>query len=142
MQHLDELIVATNQILSSERVTPEKLHEIFIIGCKTLTMLSDDGEFFTDLKLLNADEALRADIQNTFDNVKRFEQFLEMERKAFHEAGISRDAETFLIQQAREVRQQLPNWNMGTEAIEAVRIGINKLRNEICNTAGLLKDSS
>ena len=137
MQHLDQLIHATNQVLSSERVTPEKLQEIFTIGCKTLTMLSDDDEFFADLKLVNANESLRDDIKNTFDNLNRFEQFLEMERKAFHEAGISCDTEKFLTQQAREVRQLLPKWHNDPEAI---RIGINKLRNETCNTAGILKD--
>lgn len=138
MRHLDELINATNQILGSERVSPEKLREIFRTGCRTLTMLSDDEEFFADLKLVEADKPLREDIRGTFDNLKRFEQFVEFERKALHEAGIAPEVEKFLIEQAREVRQQLPNWRADPETI---RTGINKLRNETCNTAELLKNS-
>ena len=139
MKHLGVLVEATNKVLGSERVTPEKLQEIFNIGCNTLTMLVGDHEFLDALRMAKAHENLQPEIRDTFDDLKRFQQFLELERRALQEAGISSGVENFLIQQALKIRQQIPNWQTDPEAI---LMGLKNLRSATCLTASRLNDSN
>jgi hypothetical protein len=128
--NLDPLIAATNEVLGLRDPGPTDLWKVCVLGCRTLKMLGDDREFFEDLLAAAADDPQReAKIDRVTGNLQHFNDFLQIEKRLLVENGVHPSAANALIEESRRLREQIRGNRLDPRDL---RIGINKLQNEVC----------
>jgi hypothetical protein len=130
---LSSLTAALNELLALRQPAPAELTRACAAAGAELRMLADDGEFF-ELVAAHAqgEGALPEDVRQVFDDLARFQRFLEIEFRVLVEAGVEKHAAHALLREARSVRA-----SVGAARRDAaeIRVGVSKLRNETCEMA-------
>ncbi|HEV7732966.1 MAG TPA: hypothetical protein VGR62_12420 [Candidatus Binatia bacterium] len=123
---LDTLASTTNDILRLRNPTQADLMRVLTAASSELRMLAEDDEFFSHVQRASVSRETD-EVRRTFDELARFEQFLEQEGPVLVAAGVDPNAAAVLLRQASELRQKARATRLDAQELRA---GIRRLSEE------------
>jgi hypothetical protein len=143
---LDYLVLAYNKVFdllaSTLDPTKQELKEVFTMACNTFAKLSNDQDFFQELKRRDIRFQEDSKFQTEYlraTNLKHLvENFLPLEKKMLIKVGISEAATADFVAQVQDMAKRL---RVRSTNAQSVLVDVSKLRNEACSIAHTLAAS-
>ena len=134
---LDGLISVVNDLIKLDRPSAGQLGALCVAACHELTMLNGDKQFFDMVQAPGpGGAASNPAVKEVFDDLKRFDTFLQHEGRVLLDAGLSWAAVDALLGRSREACEVVM---AGPVSVDTIRTGLSGLQTSVCDAAGRLQ---